>query len=288
MELYDNKISEFVDWVTGADTSEDAPSTTTAAFSTNGIPASGKAIRELLQRKLKTPFVVYEDKAAGLYRMFSSEEAKSKWLVLMDESSKEYNPDDAAKYELFNFERPSDTTLVIGNITGDARYVINGDQNSDDTKLAFSVTMKREKAGGVEIDVDGFTVTYTIKDSSGVETVVSEEFDSSDCSTEGNEKIITRDMYKYLKEGTNQITLAIKARNTAASNKLNIPIYLVNFELSSTFAFAEGKDPNKSIIIPFRVKRSVGNLTLTVKASVDNAPAYFIDGVSQAEYTTNS
>lgn len=84
MELYDKKISEFVDWVTGEDTSDKAIDKQLGAFSTNGIPSSGKAIRELLQRKLKTPFVVYEDKSAGLYRLFSSEESKSKWLVLMD------------------------------------------------------------------------------------------------------------------------------------------------------------------------------------------------------------
>ena len=289
MELYDKKISEFVDWVTGEDTSDKAIDKQLGAFSTNGIPSSGKAIRELLQRKLKTPFVVYEDKSAGLYRLFSSEESKSKWLVLMDQSNKEYNPDKASKYELFNFERPSDTALVIGNITSDARYIINGDANSDDTKLQFSVTLKREKAGGVEIDVDGFTVTYTIKDASGVETVISEEFNASDCSTEGNENIITRDMYRYLKEGTNQITLAVKARNTAASNKMNIPFYLVNFELSSAFAFAEGKDPNKAISVPFRVKRSVAKgLTLTVEATIDGNPAYKVDGVSKAEHVTSS
>ena len=64
MELYDKKISEFVDWVTGEDTSDKAVDKQLGAFSTNGIPSSGKAIRELLQRKLKTPFVVYEDKSA--------------------------------------------------------------------------------------------------------------------------------------------------------------------------------------------------------------------------------
>ena len=53
MELYDKKISEFVDWVTGEDTSDKAIDKQLGAFSTNGIPSSGKAIRELLQRKLK-------------------------------------------------------------------------------------------------------------------------------------------------------------------------------------------------------------------------------------------
>ena len=287
MDLYNGKISEFVDWVTGKDTSEEEVSQNPGTFSTNKA-CSGGSIRELLQRKLKTPFVVYEDKAAGLYRLFSSDEAKYKYLNLMDETSTDYNPELAAKFELFNFERPGDTTLVIGNITGDARYIINGDSTSEDTKLAFSVMLKREKAGGVEIDIDGFTVTYTIKDSTGKETVVSEEFNASECSTEGNENIIVRDMYQYLKEGTNQITLAVKARNSSASSKLNIPFYLVNFELSSTFPFAEGKDPNKLISIPFRVKRSIGNLTLTVKVSVDGNPAYLEDRTSQAEYVTNS
>ena len=70
---------------------------------------------------------------------------------------------------------------------------------------------------------------------------------------------------------------------------MNIPFYLVNFELSSAFAFAEGKDPNKAISVPFRVKRSVAKgLTLTVEATIDGNPAYKVDGVSKAEHVTSS
>jgi len=72
MDLYNGKINEFVDWVSGKDsfTGQDV---------TGGLPVSGGSIRQLLQDKLRKPFYMFPDTAANKYRMFSSEEAYMAW-----------------------------------------------------------------------------------------------------------------------------------------------------------------------------------------------------------------
>jgi hypothetical protein len=47
--------------------------------STNNLPVSGKAIRELIQSRLQTPFYLHHDDINKLYRIFRSEEDYEKW-----------------------------------------------------------------------------------------------------------------------------------------------------------------------------------------------------------------
>ena len=103
METFNNYIDEFVDWVTGQDTSQEEEVEKIRVSSTGGLPVSGGAIRELLQTKLKKPFVSYEDVKAGLYRLFSSEATRDKWIRMNTEGSSDYDPDGSAKLELFSF-----------------------------------------------------------------------------------------------------------------------------------------------------------------------------------------
>jgi hypothetical protein len=65
MDLYNGKINEFVDWVTGTNS-------LTGNSVTGGLQVSGGSIRELIQNKLKNPFFMYEDTSNNKYRMFSS------------------------------------------------------------------------------------------------------------------------------------------------------------------------------------------------------------------------
>ena len=67
--LYEGKISEFVDWISGEDVF-------TGRQVTDGQKVSGGSIRELLQNRLRTPLVVDEDQTQNLYRFFSSDTAK--------------------------------------------------------------------------------------------------------------------------------------------------------------------------------------------------------------------
>lgn len=123
METYTGKINEFVDWVTGIDSLSETNVT-------NNLPVSGGSIRQLLQDRLKTPFVTYEDKNAGLFRLFSSEDAKQQWINMTNPESVAYDPDEASKLELFSFVRPGDTALVITGLTSDPRYIILGDDGT--------------------------------------------------------------------------------------------------------------------------------------------------------------
>ena len=53
MDTFDNYINEFVDWVTGEDTSLKEEVEKLRVSSTGGLPVSGGSIRELLQTRLK-------------------------------------------------------------------------------------------------------------------------------------------------------------------------------------------------------------------------------------------
>jgi hypothetical protein len=61
METFNSYIDEFVDWVTGEDTSSQEEEEKIRVSSTGGLPVSGGSIRELLQTRLKKPFTYYED-----------------------------------------------------------------------------------------------------------------------------------------------------------------------------------------------------------------------------------
>ena len=56
METYTGKINEFIDWVSGEND-------LTKQNETGGLSVSGGSIRELLQERLKKPFVLKEDTA---------------------------------------------------------------------------------------------------------------------------------------------------------------------------------------------------------------------------------
>ena len=113
MDLYNQPINEFVDWVTGLNTF-------TGEDVTGGLQVSGNSIRQLIQNRLQNPFVLKEDIENNLYRMFSSEDAYQLWVE---------NPSDNADLELFNFVRPSDYKLEI-TINSNNKYVRYGDSTN--------------------------------------------------------------------------------------------------------------------------------------------------------------
>lgn len=150
MELYNERINEFVDWVTG-------DNTFTGQNETGGKPVSGGSIRTLLQEKLKNPFVLKEDIENNLYRMFSSEKAYQLWLE---------NPSDNAELELFNFVRPSDYKLNI-TINSSNKFVRFGDSSNTDTRIQFTWSIRNDEGESS----DSLAATYTIaNESSGKST----------------------------------------------------------------------------------------------------------------------
>ena len=102
-ETFKGQINEFVDWTSGVNS--------VTGNVITGVdedhPISGKSIRELIQGKLKTPFVTYKDDTAGYIRFFSSEEAKTIWEQYAKADSPLYDPEKAEDYVLYNMDLPA-------------------------------------------------------------------------------------------------------------------------------------------------------------------------------------
>ena len=283
METFNNYIDEFVDWVTGEDTSSQEPEQKIRVSSTGGLPVSGGSIRELLQTRLRKPFVYYEDVNAGLYRLFSGEATRDKWIRMNTEGSSDYDPEGSAKLELFSFIRPSDVTMTYQGLDPNPKYVVNGDTSSNATRLQYNVYLSKEAGGGTIYESDSFTVTYKITDSYGVEHTSVEEKDSTFLNST---KKVTKDIYQYLTVGQNTVQVNMKARNSSAANSVTFPVYMMNFTISSTFDYSAHWDPTKPITVPVSVNRSDTSLTLQVDLFVDKTSTF--PGIHAGTWTLNS
>ena len=284
MNTYNGYINEFVDWVTGRDTSDDESIVVSRASTTEGLPASGGSIRELLQSRLKKPFVYYEDEKAGLYRLFSSEATKQKWIRMNTEGSADYDPESSTKLELFNFVRPSDVVMTYSGLDPNPKYVVNGDTTSRAVQLEYNVYLSKEEGGGTVYETDSFTVTYKITDSSGVEHVSVEEKDSTFLNSPT--KKVTKNIYQYLTVGQNTVSVTMKARNSSAQNSVTFPVYLIDFTLESTFDYSSHWDPTQPLVVPVSVKRSDTNLTLQVDIYIDKTSSS--PGTHAGTWTVNT
>ena len=276
-ETYKGSINEFIDWVTGSDSF-------TGRNMTDGLPVSGQSIRRLLQERLKHPLVVYEDEEAGLFRMFSSEAARDKWISGMNPQDPAYDPESVVGLEIFNFERPSDFVLGQVGLLQQPRYIIKGDSTSQDAVISFGVTLK-DKNG--QTKGDSIIVTYTITNvATGITKSFSEEWGESYVNNDYNK--ITRNIYEYLGDGQNTVNVNIKGRST--SNSIDIPfgVYLMEFSLSSSFDYAHAKKAGNDIEIPFEVLRSAvpEGSTLEVIVQVDGREALYATTGASAVYST--
>lgn len=283
IQTFNNYIDEFVDWVTGEDTSSNETEQKQRASSTGGLPVSGGSIRELLQTRLKKPFVYYEDVQNGLYRLFSSEATRDKWIRMNNPEGSEYDPESSAKLELFNFVRPSDLVMTYTGLDPNPKYIINGDTQSSAANLQYNVYLSKEQGGVTTYEDDSFTVTYKIIDSNGVENVWSEE--KSMIYINSSTKV-TKNIYKYLTIGQNIVNVTMKATNSSAKNSITFPVYLIDFALESTFDYSAHWDPAKTIDVPVSIRRSDTNLTLQVDVYVDKTASS--PGIHAGTWTVNS
>jgi hypothetical protein len=82
MELYNEKINEFTDWVNG--TNYLTKRIDTLGDNGEALKVSGGSIRNLLQEKLRRP-IYAEEGSDNMIRLFSSEEACNIWHNADDE-----------------------------------------------------------------------------------------------------------------------------------------------------------------------------------------------------------
>ena len=242
MDLYTNKINEFVDWVSGENTF-------TGEDVTGGLRVAGAQIRELLQNKLKNPIHVEEDVTNNVYRIFSSIDAYNLWAE---------NPSDNADLQLFTIPRPSDYKLDLTISNNGDRYVKSGDTSSPLTRIQFFWRIYNDEGNAS----DGLTVTYTISNADGssrsftrrYNNGVSEDFSIAD----------------YLKVGENQVTIEGRGNNTGARNSTSFNITVLDIRVESGFNFAGNHAQGEVLRTPYTFYRNNVDGTAKIYFIVDD------------------
>lgn len=241
MDLYTNKIDEFVDWVSGNNV-------WTGENVTGGLPVSGGSIRQLLQDRLRSPFVLKEDTTNNLYRMFSSETAYQLW---------QENPSDNADLELFNFVRPSAYKLDFFTNSSN-KFVRYGDSSNTDVKIHYTWSIRNDEGESPE----GLTATYTISnESTGKTTTFTRWYDK------GQE--VDFSIYEYLEPGVNSINVLGMGTTSGARSSINYYITLLQLNVSSTFDFTAKRADGDQIQIPCTFTRNDQDGTALVKFIID-------------------
>lgn len=244
MDLYTGKINEFVDWVSGKN----------ELTGSGNTPISGGSIRDLLQRKLKQPFYMYEDTANNKYRMFSSEDAYAVWKE---------NPTDNQDLELFNFVRPSDYKLELTATNSDGfnnKFVRYGDTNSTGARIAFSWNISNDEGDSS----DSLSVTYTISNSAtGASTSFTRWYNKTDANPDFS-------IYDYLQPGENDVVISGKGTTTGARNTKAFKVNLLQVNLTSTFKFYEKQYSNVAIQVPYVFERNNTSGTAKIHFKIDN------------------
>lgn len=247
MDLYNGKINEFVDWVTGIDTF-------TNRNVTGGLQVSGGSIRDLLQRRLREPFCLKEDPAENKYRMFSSEEAYAMWKE---------NPSDNQDLEIFNFVRPSDykIDLVATESNGfNSKFIRYGDTANTGARISYSWSIYNDEGNST----DTLSVTYTI---SNEESGYSKQFTRFYNTTDADPNF---SIYNDLRPGTNNIKIEARGASTGARANRTFTIVLVQIDLSSTFKFYEQFKSNQAVQVPYIFERNNTQGTAKIYFKVDD------------------
>lgn len=247
MNLYNEKIDEFVDWITGTDslTGEDV---------TGGLQVSGGAIRQLIQDRLKNPFYLDEDDKNNKYRMFSSREAWQKWKE---------DPETYSKLELFTFARPSDYKLELTATESGGfnnKFVRYGDTNNVNSRIAYSWRIYNDEGDST----DSLQVTYTITNvSSGYSTQFSRWYNSTDADPNFS-------IYDYLQPGENTINIEARGTTTGARNNKSFTIVLLQLNITSTFRFYDKFVRNTPIAVPYVFERNNTSGTAKIHFQIDD------------------
>lgn len=251
-DLYTDKINEFVDWVTG-------DNTWTGQNETGGKAVSGGSIRQLLQERLKKPFVLKEDPENNLYRMFSSEDAYQMWVE---------NPSDNADLEIFNFVRPSEYKLNI-TINSSNKFIRYGDSSNLGTRIQYTWDIRNDEGESSE----GLTATYTISsESTGKSTTFTRWYNKGEA--------VDFSIYDYLDKGTNNITIQAKGSTSGAVNNITYSIVLLQLNVTSSFKFMQKRASSDLMEIPCTFTRNNVEGTASIKFRID-------EGGTGKEWTHN-
>ena len=246
MDLYTGQINEFIDWVSGTNSF-------TGQNATGGLQVSGGAIRELLQRKLKEPFYMYEDPQNNKYRMFSSRYAWELWNE---------NPTDNANLELFNFVRPSDYKLELTATESGGfnnQYIRYGDSNNSAARIAFHWSIYNDEGDSSDTMQATFTITNKV---TGASTSFTRWYNPSDADP-------NIPIYQYLQPGENAVSIECRGTTTGARNTKTYNIILLQLNLTSTFKFYEKFTAGDIMQIPYVFERNDTSGTAKIHFQID-------------------
>ena len=239
-------LSPFTDW--------------TGDESTNDLPVSGKAIRELIQSRLQMPFYLHYDQTGKAYRIFRDQADYNKWL------EREEHPDDESYWnlEIANFIAPSPYDIKVTAFGSQVepfdntgRYVRQG-VNNNSTKLRFHWEIQQDG----DTYPDSMLVTYVIKNAS--EQKVIQRYGP-------NQKDVVFDLFEYLSPGTNTIDINFQGEQSKATKKIGLAIDVVVLKLSSEFPYNGSFNSNTTYSFALELV-STGNATKSVWAYLDNNP----------------
>ena len=261
MELYDQNINEFVDWVSGNNT-------LTGRNVTDNMKPSGRVIRDLLQKRLRTPIFIPDKNnfegyvEDGYWRIFSSKEAYQEWL-------KDRNT--YAWLELARFPKQSEYEVEINGIkNGDVKYIIAGNSSQANATLNYSWAIKK----GTNYENDSIRVTYTITNKTTLKTKsFTNLFDNS-------HRDVSLDIYEYLDSGENDISISFQGVGTSASTGVYIIIKMIQFDIEANWNYSAQHSQSSDLLInSYRVNRNDNEAEVTVFIAIDGIIVY------EKEYT---
>lgn len=251
MDTFKQPINEFIDWSSGINSS--------TGRQTIGVdaehPISGYSIRNLIQDKLKKPFVTDTDDKV---RFFSSTAALDLWKTYKRENTEE----SLAKAEdlvLYEMDLPSVYAITgLEEIKGN-RYVIYGNSSSENARIIFTPGIMDSMLQEVN---DTLTITYQIKDKS--DNVIYGDTIYTETGIPANINV-----YPYLKTGINDISIKVKSDSYSAEKHTTLHIYVVEFSIDTNFAgYYNGIVSDADINFYLSIYRSITNLPITVTARI--------------------
>ena len=190
----------------------------------------------ILGKAADSPFVIWHDEAAGVYRFFPDEERRDIWVqAYMDQ---ELTPE----IDAYQFARPitAPAPYVVNIVvSGDNRYIFDGTQG---TTLDFTFETLDGNGSSIQESVD---VYYTFRSPSGT-------LSTSAVYNAGTE--VSMNVDKYLSLGRNNISIMVRGRSTGASKTVVATYNVVKLNLSSTFNIASPIQPNTSFDATYTIE----------------------------------
>lgn len=272
MDLYNEKINEFVNWQTSRN------ELTGVSLSGEDMPVSGGSIRNLLVEHLQKPFVWYLDTDDNKIKFFTSELARRLYL-------EHKNEDDNQKYldlVVYSMTKPNDYTIDINDafLQSGIRYVTAGDPNQEGLKMSYTWDVKL----GDRSEVDNLLVTYVIQCPSG------KVHQTAESKNYGDRLNTTKplSLYPYLESGTNQVDVRFKAQKTGAEKNIRIFITVVEFNLQSSFQYYNKVEVGDSFTIPVVLNRNVTSQSANIYVNIDGQLAAINGQNAGLPYTVNA